>query len=330
MGEDIILLPGQEGFVYKGPTYQELNKKLKSNPLVYNQIQQNIARKNNPTKEIVSYVDANGNTQHTTNVAAGVLSPVDPLAEFYVAGKVLNPVFKVAGRAGEYGMARLGNNWARARILSRNMTSTPQNVNKVNTYFRNEEWKNLLNIINGDNYYRLEGFNSIIKNPKEKYFVSHTTPWEEFTGLKYITENPEVDISNEILGIKKLYEFPTKTFGKRKYSSYKGILGDVDVSEMGKLHLMYGNTSSGSRDLVRVLSDKNAEKLGVEPFRIGIKDRPLNKFGLYDSNPIYEDIYSGYQTTISGKELQDAINNSIYYLYKPTKNGVQKILHVSK
>lgn len=104
MGEENILLPGQEGFVYKGPTYQELDEKLKSNPLVYNQIQQNIARRNNPTKEIVSYKDANGNTQHTTNVFAGVLSPVDPLAEFYVAGKVVDPLLKGIGTLEQYGL----------------------------------------------------------------------------------------------------------------------------------------------------------------------------------------------------------------------------------
>lgn len=129
MGEDVILLPGQEGFVYKGPTYQELNEKLKSSPLVYNQIQQNIARRNNPTKEIVSYKDANGNTQHTTNVSAGVLSPVDPLAELYIAGKVLDPLFMLAGRAGEYGLARMGNNWARARILSRTLNESVPSLN---------------------------------------------------------------------------------------------------------------------------------------------------------------------------------------------------------
>jgi hypothetical protein len=61
---------------------------------------------------------------------------------------------------------------------------------------------------------------------------------------------------------------------------------------MGKKHLLFGNTSSGSRGPVRVLSDKNAEYLGTSPYKLGISERPTVN-GMYDKSPVYEDIHMG-------------------------------------
>jgi hypothetical protein len=54
-----------------------------------------------------------------------VLSPVDPVGEFYVAGNVLDIPIKTLGKAGLYGLGRLGNNWARAKLISGALDSAP-------------------------------------------------------------------------------------------------------------------------------------------------------------------------------------------------------------
>lgn len=180
----------------------------------------------------------------------------------------------------------------------------------VSKRFRNSEWSNFLATKNSDSYFRIaKGYELSPRNLDEQLFVSHTTPWEEFSGLG--TSDP--------IGAKTLYEFPTNTFGIRKATNYRGIPGDVNVTEYGKKHLLYGNTSSGARDNVRILSDKDAKLLDMDPYIIGVKDRPLKSNGLYETRPVYDDIYLGNQTTVSKNELRDAILNGGYdkYDYDP-------------
>lgn len=115
---------------YNGPTYSEIDKQLReSNPIVYNQIQMNVARKNNPSSEVVRYKDSNGNIKTTANIKG--MSGTDPIGALYVEGvataPLFNPIFNLVGRAAQYVLARAGNKLARAKIFSRAMQniSTP-------------------------------------------------------------------------------------------------------------------------------------------------------------------------------------------------------------
>lgn len=231
----------------------------------------------------------------------------------------LNPVFKGLGRVAEYGLAKAGNKWARAKVLSRNLDNSPKNIDKATQAFRNSEWSNFLSTRNGNNYYRMAK-SSKLPNTNiegEKLFISHTTPWEEFSGLG----------TSEPIGTKVLYEFPTKTFGVRKATNYRGIPGEIDVTQMGRSHLNFGNTSSGFRGKVQLLPEQQAETIGMEPYTIGINSRPLNKRGFYDTRPDYEDIYQGNQTAVTSQELRDALLNSKYNQFEYSPSGITKKLY---
>ena len=202
-------------------------------------------------------------------------------------------------------------------LVSALMRPKPQYITPVINRFRNQEWSNFLQTVNGDNYYRIARDASAL-NPKEKYFISHTTPWEEFTRFG---ENNN--------GAGRLYEFPTKTFGRLNSTDYKGVKSVHDVTEMGKRHLLYGNTASGPRGQVRLLSDNDAETIGVDPFVTGLTERPLGQKGMYDARPIYDDIYMGNQTTIKGRRFNEAVVNAPHSEYYTTEGGVQRVLHTS-
>lgn len=197
----------------------------------------------------------------------------------------------------------------------------PESLRAVYNAFRNSEWSNFLATRNGDYYYRMVGPTKESYAPESKYFLSHTTPWEEFSGL----QNP-----SDPNGINKLYEFPTETFGKLKSTTSNGVPTNYDVTEMGRKHLLYGKYASGKRGLVRMLSDKDANTLGVSPFGAGLLERPLKENGLYDDFPIYENVGFGNQTVIKGRTLQEAINNSTYNVFKQTPSGIQRTLHMKK
>lgn len=214
----------------------------------------------------------------------------------------------IAGSTMQYG---------RKFLLSQMMRPLNKNMPSVAARFRNQEWSNFLSTTNGDNYYRIAR-NAKMLNPDEKYFFSHTTPWEEFSGLG--SEFPS--------GAKRLYEFPTKTFGKLNATTHKGLETPESVVDMGTKHLLYGNTSSGLRGPVRVLSDKNAELLEMDPFINGTLERPRLPNGFYDKNPNYENIYLGNQTTIDGNTANQALQNATHTVYYPTQGGVQKELYL--
>ena len=208
----------------------------------------------------------------------------------------------------------------------------PYNIDAANKAFRDEEWANFLATRNGDNYYRMVNRASEAEkgySPSENYFVSHTTPWEEFAGVRG-TENADL-IGKDLPEFhNRLYEFPTKTFGKRRSSSWEGVFGDTDVDVMGRNHLYYGDTSSGVRGPVRVISDKNAEYLGISPYKIGVAERPLTTNGFYDKNPIYEDIHMGNQTVINGSDLTKASRETTYNIFDKTPFGIQRTLFIGK
>lgn len=103
---------------YKGPQYSQVVEQMKKeDPQVYNRLQVANARSYQPNSEVVRWKDAYGKEQtSTTNIG---MSGADPIGQLYVEGVVLNPVFKGLGRATQYGLAKAGNKWARAKILSR-------------------------------------------------------------------------------------------------------------------------------------------------------------------------------------------------------------------
>lgn len=111
---------------YKGPQYYEVVEQMKKeSPQAYNRLQIEKAKDQQSNSEIVNYIDAEGKPR-TAPVVKG-MSGADPIGQLYVEGVILNSVFKGLGRVAEYGLAKAGNNWARAKILSREMynISTP-------------------------------------------------------------------------------------------------------------------------------------------------------------------------------------------------------------
>lgn len=300
---------------YQGPQYSDIIEQMRrDNPDAYNRLQVVNARSQQPNSEVVRWKDANGKEQtSTTNIG---MSGTDPVGAAYVGDVLLSPAFKLAGRGIQWGLAKSGNNWARAKILSRNLDNSSKNINKATQAFRNSEWSNFLSTRNGDNYYRMAKSSKLPDTSieGEKLFISHTTPWEEFSGLG----------TSEPLGTKTLYEFPTKTFGVKKASNYRGVLGDADVTQRGQQHLQFGNTASGHRGKVQLLSEQQAEIIGMDPYTIGISSRPLDKRGFYDTSPDYENIYQGNQTVITSQELKDVMLNSSYNQFEYSPNGIIK------
>ena len=68
-----------------------------------------------------AYVNNNGQLDYARqyNPSAGYVSGTDPLGEFVVGNAVLNKPLQLVGRATEYGLAKAGNKWARARVISK-------------------------------------------------------------------------------------------------------------------------------------------------------------------------------------------------------------------
>ena len=103
--------------------------------------------------------------------------------------------------------------------------SKVKNASKIARDYANQAWSNFLATKNGDAYYRMSKTAETGKRAiDENFFISHTTPWEEFSGLGTDTD----------MGVKYLYEFPTKTFGKLETTTDKGVKTGKDVTEVGK------------------------------------------------------------------------------------------------
>lgn len=203
-----------------------------------------------------------------------------------------------------------------------NAAYEPNGLSVVNNAFRNSEWSNFLATKNGDYYYRLQENPGLVSTNVRKdnggYFISHTTPWEEFTGLG----------EPHSIGSKVAYEFPHKTFGDLKASTSKGLYIDNDVSKLGRLHLLYGDRSSGGRSLERVISDKVAKQLGTSPFVHSVTNRPKLSNGFYDRNPVYETLSEGNQTVVSPQVLNNALQNTSYNMYQYSPQGIVKSIYV--
>ena len=82
----------------------------------------------NPERdEILTYSDSSGNIITKPNVKAGYVSGSDPIGESYVSGVVMNPVIKAIGNGILYGLGKMGNTWARAKVVSKNLLNGKYN-----------------------------------------------------------------------------------------------------------------------------------------------------------------------------------------------------------
>lgn len=70
------------------------------------------------------------------------MSPVDPVGEFVVGSAVLGKPLQLLGKGLLYGAGRVGNNWARAKIISNKLNKpiSQEALNQVNEIFRTSEW----------------------------------------------------------------------------------------------------------------------------------------------------------------------------------------------
>lgn len=82
----------------------------------------------NPERdEMLTYSDSSGNIVTKPNVKAGYVSGSDPIGESYVSGVVMNPVIKAIGNGVLYGLGKMGNTWARAKVVSKNLLNGKYN-----------------------------------------------------------------------------------------------------------------------------------------------------------------------------------------------------------
>lgn len=276
--------------------------------------------------------------------------------------KIANPLMEsLKSTMGDYsrnmfgidpGMTKVAVNAARKKAINTAARASfyfPQKnaAAKASQLWRNQEYNNFLNTINGDNYYEL--VQSTAERPKvyypdKEYFISHTTPWAEFTETGFIPSWAKTEAQIAEIGVdpayfvnakNKLYEFPHETFGDLKATG--ATLGktkkvyDTPVRDLGEAHLKYGKLASGHWGEVPTMGDyPNTYRQGW-----GLTERPLLKTlaypeGIYDYNPIYENIFRGPQTIVTGDELTDALLHSNYNIYERTPNGVQRTVFLGE
>jgi hypothetical protein len=98
----------------------------------------------NQKQGLYTLTDEDGNITGTTtsynqylNNQDRPLSPVDPIAEFYVGGKALTPVFTALGRGAQWGLAKMGNRWARNQIAGRTFNNAANRAFGLDNRFIN-------------------------------------------------------------------------------------------------------------------------------------------------------------------------------------------------
>lgn len=108
---------------YNGPQYSQVIEQMRTeDSQAYNRLQVANARSQQPNSEVVRWTDAEGRPQtSTTNIG---MSGTDPVGAAYVGDVLLSPAFKLTGRGIQWGLAKSGNNWARAKILSRDINNS--------------------------------------------------------------------------------------------------------------------------------------------------------------------------------------------------------------
>lgn len=106
---------------YDGPQYYQIQEQMKrEDPQVYNRLQIEIAKNNQPNSEIIYYKDSNGKYRTITNVGAGYVSGTDPIGSIYVENAVLNkPMGYLINRFGKY---------LKLRTLNKTYTGIPDKI----------------------------------------------------------------------------------------------------------------------------------------------------------------------------------------------------------
>lgn len=271
---------------YNGPQYYEIVEQMKKeDPDTYNQLQIETARKQNPNSEIVMYIDSDGNIRHATNIGAGFVSGTDPIGAELVTGVALGKPLELVGKTALLGLGRAGNNWARAKLISREMknVSTP-----TYTYPLNVGW-----------------------GPKQTIKVTHATdsedPLQLFFDQRWDVTNeganpfgvwyqgkwgqPRTAATNSLPGKAEKAAKARKIFEDRKYK-HEGTLtlkkpmvtvGEVpsrsalsyDAEKMGADGIIYNNVYDNGFDNNQViLSQKLHRPLIQMPQRKIVLNRP--------------------------------------------------------
>ena len=110
----------------------------------------------NPDRdEMLTYSDSKGNIVTKPNVKAGFVSGTDPVGETYVSGIAMNPIFKAVGNSILYSLGKLGNTWARAKIVSKNLLNGKYNniessFAMEDSLFDEECAKRVKSVLNGE------------------------------------------------------------------------------------------------------------------------------------------------------------------------------------
>lgn len=290
---------------YNGPQYYDIIESLKKeDPQAYNRLQIAVARSQQPNSEIVHYKDADGNDRTVTTNKG--MSGVDPIGQLYVEGVALNPVFKGLGKAAEYGLAKAGNKWARARILSREINKSNTTINDVNNLSNNnfinkntQFGKNSSKAIHADYGDNVAGFTKgttgvSIRN--NKLVPGHNPN----TDTDYIWWNMDKPYSTGIKG---------KPFTRYIVKDEKNIPGIINIRKQSK-PIGQWNGKSGF-----VLKSER-----VTPEQV-----PLNDASILEYNPItmvYENkiAHPGKQT--SKRLIMDDKTIPAYFGKKYSVNGV--------
>lgn len=212
------------------PQYYDLKERIrKEDPALYNKQEQEYAAQQHPTSEFIIWKNSNGQIRRTPQVIG--MSGADPIGQLYVEGAALNPVFKGLGRVAEYGLAKAGNKWARAKILSREINKSNTTINDVNNLSNNnfinkntQFGKNSSKAIHADYGDNIAGFTkgttgASIRN--NKLIPGHNPN----TDTDYIWWNMDKPYSTGIKG---------KPFTRYIVKDEKNIPGIINIREQSK------------------------------------------------------------------------------------------------
>ena len=115
-----------------------------------------------PTSEVQHRIDSKGKVKTVPTPGNGFVSNNDPVGQFVVEGVATAPLFNLIGKAALFSAGRMGNKWARSKIISNTIDNSYIKPGKLDT---NVDWFPKQT---------LEGTHTINKNPYITY------PTEEY------------------------------------------------------------------------------------------------------------------------------------------------------
>lgn len=325
-GEYGYLNPSTNQFRTTLPNSEEEKRQqqIKNNKLVLKQQSANKAkfkrfdakRRNHSDETIkkqiktpIMTVDTKGNfrNNYVKQLAPGEDSTggSDPVGSFIVANVAVNPLFKAVGRATQYGLAKAGNNWARAKILSKELDSSPI----ISSTLRP---KPIIRTKVGD----IE-----IDNPELYYRQGSKEMADDF--LKTGIVNTDGAYSNPMFAQGHLWYGIPKSFTKRE-----GIkTGRLNLSkrneDVPKTHLLVSNPSTPMVGANQKSGISNNTIHVTKPYPISDKDKFLYKKYLGD------DFVNQYQEAYYNGDLDKGYATEVFYFgnsrrIPATKGGANK------